>query len=77
MSKRMFKCLHSYGFLLIKSICNLLSSIEAKPQFTFAQSIAEDRFFFLLRVCVEGDVEGMFGLIKIVFESIISTCLDF
>lgn len=50
--------------------------MEAKAKFTFAQSIAEDRFF-LLCVCVGGDVEGMFGLIKIVFESIISTCLDF
>ena len=50
MPKRMFMCLQSYGFLLIKGICSLLLSVEAKPKFSFAQSVAENSFFMCIYV---------------------------
>lgn len=63
MPKRMFTCLQSYGFSLIKGICSLLLSVEAKPKFTFAQSAAENSFLCVY-MYLGRDVEVVLGLIK-------------
>lgn len=41
-------------------------SIEAKPRFPFAPSIAENRYMFLMCVCVGLNVECLFISIKII-----------
>lgn len=47
-------CLQSYGFSLIKGICSLLLSVEAKLKFTFAQSAQKTVFY--VYICIWGEM---------------------